>query len=299
MRAQLVGDYFHLQRQAEMKHYLSICAIAKNEAAYLDEWIAYHLTQGVEHFYLRYDKDCEDVNLAKRVLAKWIGKGIAEVEYNETLGKQGEFYSSAWNDKIKRESQWCAFIDIDEFIWSDSSILNYMRKYEKQVDCINLDWILFGDSGHKTYSDDLVINRFTKHQKILDICHVKPWEIKTILQTTQKTLELSASKTCFGNHSIMQNIKRLRGNLQIIDSELTKFRDFELPFFALNHYYCKSAEEFEKKKLKGSVSTGMPANVRGPILAHDLAMKNKNDISTHSLAKHSASVKAEIEKINS
>ena len=37
---------------SEKKYKLSICAIFKNEANYLKEWIEYHRMVGVEHFYL-------------------------------------------------------------------------------------------------------------------------------------------------------------------------------------------------------------------------------------------------------
>ena len=38
---------------------LAVVAIFKNEGRYLDEWLAYHLLAGVEHFYL-YNNDSSD-----------------------------------------------------------------------------------------------------------------------------------------------------------------------------------------------------------------------------------------------
>ena len=31
---------------------LGVCAVVKNEAAYIQEWLAFHLHSGVQHFYL-------------------------------------------------------------------------------------------------------------------------------------------------------------------------------------------------------------------------------------------------------
>ena len=41
------------------RHYLAVCAIAKNEGAYFAEWIEWHLSQGVEKFYI-YDNESTD-----------------------------------------------------------------------------------------------------------------------------------------------------------------------------------------------------------------------------------------------
>ena len=42
-----------------MKGYLSVCAIYKNEARYLAEWLEFHLLAGVEHLFL-YNNDSTD-----------------------------------------------------------------------------------------------------------------------------------------------------------------------------------------------------------------------------------------------
>jgi hypothetical protein len=42
-----------------IKHYLSICAIFKDEAPYLQEWIEFHRLLGVEKFYL-YNNNSRD-----------------------------------------------------------------------------------------------------------------------------------------------------------------------------------------------------------------------------------------------
>ena len=54
-------------------HYLSICAIFKNEARYLEEWIKFHRGVGVSHFFL-YDNESTDDPLT--VLRPWIEMGL-------------------------------------------------------------------------------------------------------------------------------------------------------------------------------------------------------------------------------
>ena len=54
------------------KYKVAICAIFKNEALYLKEWIEYHKIVGVEHFYL-YNNNSEDNYEA--ILAPYIQDG--------------------------------------------------------------------------------------------------------------------------------------------------------------------------------------------------------------------------------
>ena len=37
-------------------HYFSLCAIAKNEDHYIEEWLCFHRAVGVQHFFI-YDND--------------------------------------------------------------------------------------------------------------------------------------------------------------------------------------------------------------------------------------------------
>ncbi|MDE6460455.1 MAG: glycosyltransferase family 92 protein, partial [Paramuribaculum sp.] len=50
-------DALKLQRslkkdKSKPKYYLAVCAIAKNEGSYFKEWIDWHLSVGVEKFYI-------------------------------------------------------------------------------------------------------------------------------------------------------------------------------------------------------------------------------------------------------
>ncbi|HTE05590.1 MAG TPA: glycosyltransferase family 2 protein, partial [Planctomycetota bacterium] len=59
-------------------NYLSACCIAKQEHAYLEEWIDYHLRVGVEHFFIYDDGDPGDQPLAE-LLAGHVARGTVEV----------------------------------------------------------------------------------------------------------------------------------------------------------------------------------------------------------------------------
>ena len=60
----------------ERLHSLSICAIFRDQAPYLAEWIEYHLLLGIEHFYL-YDHQSIDAPINQ--LAPYIERGIVDL----------------------------------------------------------------------------------------------------------------------------------------------------------------------------------------------------------------------------
>lgn len=58
-----------------------------------------------------------------------------------------EFYNNA-------KFEWCAFIDIDEFVYckSHKNIKDYLHTFSNDVNVISLIWTIFGDDG-KIYDD--------------------------------------------------------------------------------------------------------------------------------------------------
>ena len=94
------------------KYYLTVCAIAKNEGPYFQEWIEWHRRQGVEKFYI-YDNESTDCT--REVLAPYIESGL--VDYRYWPGRKMQL--AAYDDCFERhrlEARWIAVIDLDEYI---------------------------------------------------------------------------------------------------------------------------------------------------------------------------------------
>jgi hypothetical protein len=102
---------------------LCIAAIFQNEAPYLKEWIEYHRSVGVEHFFL-YNNNSTDDYLG--ILASFRSNGCVTLvewpsiqEANDWKNYSFTVQTGAYNDAIARcrhVSKWLALIDIDEFI---------------------------------------------------------------------------------------------------------------------------------------------------------------------------------------
>ena len=140
-----------------------ICAIAKNENAYLYEWAEYHLSLGFSHIYV-YDNNDVDGERVDDVFANTeiVSKiSVFDVRGEKFVQKKvyNEFYAKACFD-------WCAFIDIDEFITLRKlkSILEYLSS-KSSWDSVHLNWMCFGDGGKVRYEQSSVASRFASPWK--------------------------------------------------------------------------------------------------------------------------------------
>jgi hypothetical protein len=146
-------------RRASCRHELSIGAIFKDEAGYLDEWLTFHHGVGVEHFYLYDDNSTDD---SRDVLAPWVTRGLATVlPWPARLGQV-----PAYNDCIQRfrtQTRWLAFIDIDEFLFSPAcpDLRQVLRGYA-DLPAIFVYWVLFGSNGHVARPEGSVIESYTR-----------------------------------------------------------------------------------------------------------------------------------------
>lgn len=69
--------FFCISNTYAYQYDLSICAIFRDEAPYLKEWIEFHRMLGVQHFYLCSHNSIDNY---KDVLKPYIRKGIVELK---------------------------------------------------------------------------------------------------------------------------------------------------------------------------------------------------------------------------
>lgn len=127
------------------KYNVAVCAIFKNEAPYLREWIEFNHIVGVEHFYL-YNNNSEDDYM--NVLKPYIECGLVTLTQWPYNQKQMECYM-ACIDEYASETKWLGFIDIDEFIVpkSTNSVYDFYNLLKKKQGHVNIYWKIFGTSG--------------------------------------------------------------------------------------------------------------------------------------------------------
>ena len=246
-----------------------IVAIAKMEQDYIEEWVKYHLHIGFDQVIL-YDN--EDVPFYEKFLKKFSDKvKVIHIPGNR-YGKGVQYVALddfTQNHMLKNGITHAAHIDVDEFIVlkKHSTIQDFIGEYIKDT-CggIGMNWRLFGDSGLEKQTEKSVLNRFTKTE-IIGNQHIKTlFDVK-----------------CFVRFQQCHSIETKPGyNIQSTDGRIIKGpfnKEPNLDVIQLNHYKCKTFEEFQKIVKRGRAGTeiGNPKNTIGDVRGF-FDMHNRNEI---------------------
>lgn len=224
--------------KTQPQYYLAICAIAKNEGAYFDEWIKWHHDLGVEKFYI-YDNESSDNT--KEVLEPYIQSGLVEYTFFPGKRQQLPAYDNCF-EKHRLEARWIAFIDIDEFIVpiKDQTIPDFLKRFE-DFSAIEINWLVYGSGGAKEKVPGTVMERFKQHALPE---HKLNRTIKTIVNPRRVFI-----------FNGVHEVARMYGNTadshgQVVKKKYTD-REAQLDVIRINHYAVKSYEEFLEKRARG------------------------------------------------
>lgn len=227
--------------------HLAVCAIAKNEGPYFVEWIEWHLSQGVDKFYI-YDNESTDGT--KDILQPYVEKGI--VDYIDWPGYRRQL--AAYDHCIEHhryDTRWIAFIDLDEFIVpiADTSIPEFLNRFS-QFSAVEINWLCYGSGGQKEKTPGGVMQRFRFHSQPTHLLnrHVKsiinPRKIYTMIGC-HEAARLSGTTADSHGNPVTHNFRERTPQQDII---------------RINHYAVRSLEEFAEKQMRGRAS-GKKRNV--------------------------------------
>lgn len=223
------------------EHYLAVCAIAKDEGPYFKEWIEWHLSQGVDHFYI-YDNESSDGT--REILQPYIDSGVVEYKYWPGHRRQLAAYDDCL-EHYRLASRWIAFIDLDEFIVpvKDASIPAFLKRFEAFA-AVEINWLVYGSGGHKTKSPGTMMERFRFHslpghrlnRHVKSI--VNPREVFTMIGC-HEAAKISGSIADSHGQSVTKNFREREPQQDVI---------------RINHYAVRSYEEFLEKQARGRAS---------------------------------------------
>ena len=230
---------------------LAIAAIMKCEAPYIKEWLDYHLLAGVDHFYI-YDNESPD-NQAE-VAKPYVEAGI--VDYIPAPGKAMQLV--AYNDAVNRFKFHCrymAFIDGDEFIFPKTgrSILETIDEIlntNPNAAALAVHWQTFGSDGQtKADYSRGVLERFTKRAP-------KGWYPNEVV----KIIFNPRLVDFIGNPHFAFLLTGYRTIDEAGDFVFGAHRkSISADKIVLNHYHCKSREEYSQRAIRGSTYRGNPS----------------------------------------
>jgi hypothetical protein len=222
--------------------YLSVCAIYRDEAPYMAEWIEFHKLVGVERFFLFNNLSSDD---HRDVLALYVEEGTVVLE--DWPGDSPEFPAQAkcnfhCVEQHRHETRWLAFIDLDEYLFSPLGcpVSDLLWEFEYAAAL----WVSrpeFGASGHRTKPPGLVIESYTRRADNPEMQMKRIVDPKRVLRAGLHDPYGGAPSVNTG-HEPVRRPKRA--------PVLDKLR--------LNHYITKSEEEALVKAQRIRASDGKP-----------------------------------------
>jgi len=222
-----------------MDKYVAISIMCRDENEYLHEWIDYHSSIGVDHFYI-FDNDSQTP--ISETLKQQVENGLVTVENIYGVGDKARQQRSQ-SEAVKKltEYTWVGLLDTDEFVVlldDSTNIKDYLKQYEI-YGAVGLNWLLFGANGHE-YKQESIIDSFTQscpnngaNQHIKSFVRTKsfinknhdPHFVHTIHGTVN--VDLGAIEGPFNNPPILDRKMRI------------------------NHYVTRSMEDYNEKRLRG------------------------------------------------
>ena len=224
-------------------HPLVVCAIFKQEAHYLKEWIEFHRIQGFSKFFL-YNNNSNDNYL--EVLQPYIDKGIVDLtEWPMQSPSQLQAYSD-FIAKNNKKPVWAAMIDIDEFLFAPTGSLPELLNKFDHPSSLGINWRCFGSSKLTEYDPRPVIERFIFRHENYDADK----HIKSLIRLDQEV------KVSGDPHFFITQSGTFSENGILINGP---FSGPSTEIFRINHYLTKSAEECLGKQNRGRADV---ANLR-------------------------------------
>jgi hypothetical protein len=249
-------------------HYLVACAIFRDEAPYLAEWIAFHLLVGVEHFYL-YDNgstDRPEAALAPFLDRGWVTLRPWPVPFHRRAASRA--YADCL-ERVRGHARWLTCLDLDEFLFSprESGLGPALRELEAHPGVV-VRWQVYGSSGHGHASTEPVIARFARRAP-------RGWirnrRVKSIVDPSRTLHPLNSHHFAYRDGALAVTErkepvrvrpgwalkKRLRPLYRLLGPALAYVdpyarhditsRTISVDLLRINHYPVKSREEFRRK----------------------------------------------------
>lgn len=251
-----------------MKYNISICLMIKNDHEYIQEWLNHHRSIGIEHFYI-YDNESTPPynNLGDDVtLIYWDENYYFEPHppiknmkyYNKSFQKnmpsfidlelthyplypnrndrQYKAYQHCLNN-FGKDNKWIAFIDADEFIMiDDQKLKDLLDEYSKDESTAQLllYWRTFGSSDYikkqpkiiESYTEwfpDYQVKPIVQPEKIFGVSYIHEFTVYPGLRSINENQEAMMAR----------KIEKHCSNK-----------------IWINHYWCKSLQDFEETKIK-------------------------------------------------
>ena len=234
-----VGWFLRVRERSvvsRLKHELAICAIFREEAPFLDEWLSFHQAVGATHFFL-YNNGSTDH--FRQVLQPWCERGVVTLMDWPGTAQQLSVYAHCIR-AARGTCQWVAFIDVDEFLFSPTTvdIRSILRQY-RDLPGLAVWEAFFGSNGRIEPPCAPVTLTYSRRASLAELRTVK------VIANPRLVYKVGVHEFKFWGASARDTARRLvlPGADAVVDT------------LRINHYWSRSLEDLQTKVARGDAST--------------------------------------------
>lgn len=159
------------RRQVKPVRRACVLGTVRNEGIYLLEWVAYHRALGFDEIILYSNNNSDGSDGLLSALAEageiiWYNNAM-----DPTVNAQRKAYAHALTVMPEiLEYEWCAIIDIDEFICINGDMFSGLGDFlgwhtRRGAEAIALNWVYFETSGARRWQDAPITRRLTTRKQ--------------------------------------------------------------------------------------------------------------------------------------
>lgn len=231
---------------------------AKMEENYIIEWIQHYKKLGFSHIFIA-DNNADDYEYPLiPIIQSYIDEGFVTVYdyHNAIQPMQQKAYSDIYNI-AKKEYDWIAFFDIDEFLEINNAkdIKEFVNIYDKLgFNVINIIWQVYISENQFFYEQEDVQKRFTKwkfSKTIKSIVKCIPENTK--IESVHDPLNHNYNKIQWNRCDVLGNPRKRSKH----GPDLTNDKKIDISYILkcykiayIKHYQFKSLEEWILYKYK-------------------------------------------------
>lgn len=229
-----------------------VCAMAKNEHLYINEWVKHYVDLGVNHIYI-YDND--------EPTSQFIGNFI-DIKYKEKvtiknirgfkrIHLQNDIYT-AFYKKYNSTFDYCLFCDIDEFLVGCDNINEWLSNLNSPQ--IRIKWRLFGDDDTIKRDTKIGVKDFFKnevtHSLNRNLVDKGDLEIQGKFIVKGGIKDIWFYSVHYAKSIVTKKIlPSVLPSGKVCNSGVRIYEDYSKEKIYLNHYMTKTLDEFINQKL--------------------------------------------------
>lgn len=229
-----------------------VCAMAKNEHRYINEWVGHYINLGVDKIYIYDNDDFDKPYIEDFIDQKYLDKCVIKNIRGQQKPKLQQNIYTGFYYKYGKTFDWCLYCDIDEFLDGVTNIKEWLSTLNAPQ--VRIKWRLFGDDNivqrntYKVYGEFKQVVTHSLHRNLVQKGDLEI-QGKFILKGWLSNVYISSPH--FASYGTRDNIiPSVLPSGRVCNNSGVRIReDYSNETIYLNHYMTKTLKEFVEQKL--------------------------------------------------